>query len=140
MENGWNLDAKKLDLRYVSTQRGCMNLLDTIDKHKWLVQKWSSTAISTSFWDNGKAILSFGNCNNEGQVTVLLDGTEIGRSSLDKERTSVTFNVAEQSNLTITTDDRSIIQLFELKLECGNSNNSTHHYFINCIIVLITFS
>ena len=106
--------------RLVFTQRGCWNLLDTIDKHKWMVQQWSTTAISTDFWDHGKATLQFGNCNNEGQVTVLLDGTEIGKSTLNKKSTDVTFNFAEGSNLTITADDRSIIRLYDLTLECGN--------------------
>ena len=122
-ENGWDLDTKKMNYRLVLTDGGCRNVLDTIDKYKWMVQKWSSTAISTSFWDHGRATLIFGNCNNEGRVTILLDGTEIGRSDLGKERTTVTFNVDERSNLTIKTDDRSVIRLFHLKLDCGKLDN-----------------
>ena len=122
-ENGWVLDSKPMYDRLVFTHRGCWDLLDTIDKHKWMVQQWSTTAISTDFWDNGKATLQFGNCNNEGQVTILLDGTEIARSDLGKERTTVTFNVDERSNLTIKTDDRSVIRLFHLKLDCGKLDN-----------------
>ena len=129
-ENGWDLDAGMMEDRLVFTQRSCWNLLDTIDKHKWTIQQWSTTAISTSFWDHGKASLTFGNCNNEGKVTVLLDGTEIGSSTLSKRRTTVNFNVAENTNLTIQTDDRSIIRLFDLTLECGKCNNSKFDYFM----------
>ena len=122
-ENGWDLDTEIMNYRLVLTDGGCRNVLYTIEQFKWMVQKWSSTAISTSFWDQGRATLIFGNCNNEGQVTILLDGTEIGRSDLGKERTTVTFNVEERSNLTIKTDDRSVIRLFHLTLDCGKHDN-----------------
>ena len=111
-------------------QAGCWNILHTINENKWMTQKWSATAISTDFWDHGKATLLFGNCNNEGYVTVLLDGTEIGKSDLNTMSTNVTFNFAEGSKLTIQTDDRSIIQLFDMKLECGKRNNSKVDYFM----------
>ena len=122
-ENGWDLDTEKMEDRLVLTKSVCRNVRDTIDKYKWVVQQWSSTAISTSFWDHGRATLMFGNCNYEGQVTILLDGTEIAKSDLGKRRTTVTFNVDERSNLTITTDDRSVIRLFHLKLDCGKHDN-----------------
>ena len=58
----------------------------------------------------------------EGQVKVLLDGKEIGNSTMGKMRTSVSFDVANGSNLTIQADNRSIIRLFNLNLECGNES------------------
>ena len=118
-ENGWDLQNIHAKKRLVMTEEACWNLLDTIDKHKWMVQQWATSSISTSFWSEGKATLEFGNCFNEGQVTVFLDGREIGNSSLSKDSTIVTFNVADGSILTIKTDDRSIIRLFDLRLECG---------------------
>ena len=129
-ENGWELDIKQMEDRLTFTKSGCYNLLHTINENKWVVQKWSATEISTDFWDHGKATLLFGNCNNQGHVTVLLDGTEIGKSDLNVMRTNVTFNFAEGSKLTIQTDDRSIIQLFDMKLECGKRNNSKVDYFM----------
>ena len=108
-----------MEKRLIFTDRACWNLLDTIDKHKRLVQQWSASTITTSFWSDGKATLKFGNCNNEGQVLVLLDGTEIANSTLSKDSTTVTFNVAEGSILSLKADDRSIIRLFYLELECG---------------------
>ena len=122
-ENGWDLDTEMMNYRLVLTDGGCRNVLHTINEYKWMVQKWSSTALTTSFWDHGRATLMFGNCNYEGQVTILLGGTEIAKSDLGKRRTTVTFNVDERSNLTIKTDDRSVIRLFHLKLDCGKLDN-----------------
>ena len=122
-ENGWNLENINTAARLVLSQRGCWNLLDTIDKHKWMKQQWTTSTITTSFWNDGRASLKFGNCNNEGRVNVLLDGNEIGNTTLNKESTTVLFNVVEGSVLTIQTDGLSIIRLFDLKLECGELLN-----------------
>ena len=124
-ENGWDLQNIHAKKRLVMTEEACWNLLDTIDKHKWMVQQWATSSISTSFWSEGKAMLKFGNCFNEGKVTVFLDGKEIGNSSHSKDNSkTVTFNVAAGSILDIKTDDRSIIRLFELNLECGKYMNT----------------
>ena len=122
-ENGWDLQNSYQDNRLALTENACGNILDTIDKHKWMIQQWSTSAISTSFWGDGRAKLEFGNCNVEGQVKVLLDGKEIGNSTIGKKRTSVSFNVATGSNLTIQADDRSVIRLFNLNLDCGKLTN-----------------
>ena len=139
-ENGWELNNSYNDQRLVLTNNACWSLLDTIDKHKWLVQPWSTSAISTSFWGDGRASLDFGNCNVEGRVTVLLDGEEIGNSTIGNEKTSVSFNVTTGSNLTIAADDRSIIRLYDLRLECGKhtsfQNHSLKEKFKNSIVVV----
>ena len=120
-ENGWNLENISTEDRLVLSKRGCWNLLHTIDELKWMKQKWSNSTITTSFWNDGKASLEFDNCNNEGRVTVLLDGKEIGHSTPNKESTTVAFNVAEGSVLSIKTDSSSIIRLVDMKLECGET-------------------
>ena len=84
-----------------------------------MVQQWSATMISTEFWGVGAATLEFGNCNNEGEVTVLLDDGEIAKSKLNEDMSNVTFNVDEGSILTIRADDKAIIRLFSLELKCG---------------------
>ena len=118
-ESGWNLENIKGKGRLALSQQSCLNHLDTIDKHKWMITQWSPSSIATSFWGQGKATLEFGNCNNEGRVTVLLDGKVIANSTLNKQSSTVTFNVAQGSILTIQTDDLSIIRLFGMKLDCG---------------------
>ena len=127
IENGWDLQNSYQDKRLVLTENACWNLLKTIDQFKWIAQRWKTSTISTSFWGDGRAVLDFGNCNAEGRVTVLLDGKEIGNSTIDNEITSVSFNVANGSNLTIHTDDRSVIRLYDLRLECGKQTSLQYH-------------
>ena len=110
-ENGWNLENIKRTRRLALNDQSCMNRLDKIEKHKWMVTQWSTSSIATSFWDQGKATLEFGNCNNQGRVTVLLDGEVIANSTLNTESTIVAFNVVQGSTLTIQTDDLSIIKM-----------------------------
>ena len=45
------------------------------------VENWIPAIISTSFWGSGRVILKFDNCNNEGEVSVPIDGTEIAKKS-----------------------------------------------------------
>ena len=118
LESGWDLSNIDTENRLTLTDRTCKNTLRSNDEFKWMVQEWSTSTISTSFWSDGKAILRFGNCNNAGRVFVLLDGTEIANST-HHSPTTVNFNVADGSTLTIKTDNLSIIRLFDLKLECG---------------------
>ena len=118
VENGWDLTNIDTEKRLTLTDRTCMNILRDIDQFKSIVQDWSASKISTSFWADGKATLRFGNCNFAGRVFVLLDGTEIANTT-HRSPTSITFNVADGSTLTIKTDNLSIIRLFDLKLECG---------------------
>ena len=118
LENGWDLSNIDTENRLTLTDRTCMNTLRRFDEFKWMVQEWSTSTMSTSFWSDGKATLRFGNCNNAGRVFVLLDETEIANST-HHSPTTVNFNVADGSTLTIKTDNLSIIRLFDLKLECG---------------------
>ena len=82
-------------------------------------QQWSTAWISTSFWGVGSATLEFGNCNNAGDVTVLLDGGEIAKSKVSDDMSSVTFNFDEGSVLNITANGKAIIRLFSLESKCG---------------------
>ena len=118
-EHGWDLTAINKDTRLVLTQSACEKRLNILESHSWMVQQWSATMISTEFWGVGAATLEFGNCNNEGEVTVLLDDGEIAKSKLNEDMSNVTFNVDEGSILTIRADDKAIIRLFSLELKCG---------------------
>ena len=120
-DSGWDLKAIHTESRLVFQKETCDNKLNSANKFSELVQGWSNSAISTTFWGNGRAKLTFGNCNTVGEVSVLLDGKEIKKSKPNGEDTSVSFNVREGSNLTITTDNRAIIKLIRLKLKCGSS-------------------
>ena len=118
-ENGWDLKAINEETRLVLPKETCEKNLVYINNFNWIVQRWLVSRISTMFWGHGRVALSFGNCNNEGEVSVLLDGEEIKKSRSDVEETTATFNVKEGSNLTISTDNRAIIKLFDFKLKCG---------------------
>ena len=118
-EHGWDLTAINADTRLVLTERACDKRLDFLESHKWKVQQWSTASISTSFWGVGTATLEYGNCNNAGDVTILLDDSEIAKSKINEEMSNVTFNVDEGTILTIRANDRAIIRLFNLELKCG---------------------
>ena len=118
-EGGWDLDNILEKERLVLPGQTCKKKLDYINTYKWLVQKWEQSMISTTFWGSGRVVLKFNNCNNEGEVTVLVDGTEIAKSKSVGDDTTATFNVAEGTVLTIQADNRSIIRITDLKIECG---------------------
>ena len=120
-DNGWDLNAIDTETRLVFQKESCQKKFDFANGYNELVQGWSNSAISTTFWGNGRAKLTFANCNNVGEVSVLLDGKEIKKSKPNVEKTTVSFTVREGSNLTITTDNRAIIKLIRLKLKCGSS-------------------
>ena len=114
-ENGWDLDNIDEERRLVLRGKECnRKLFDD-----WLVQGWETSMISTTFWSKGRANLKFGNCNNKGDVTVLIDGTEVGKSTSNGETANVTFNFDEGSKLTIKAEGRAVIKLFSLKIKCG---------------------
>ena len=121
-ENGW--DFSKIinpDRRLVLPRYECnYNLLDTIAKHNWIMRGWLPSMISATFWAKGRVQLLFGNCNVDGEVTILVDGTEIEKSKPDGKQTNATFNVDEGSKLIIKADNRAIIKLFDIDIECGN--------------------
>ena len=120
-DSGWDLKAIDTKTRLVFNTETCKKKFEFAKEFNWRVQGWSNSAISTTFWGHGRAKLTFGNCNNQGEVSVLLDGKEIKKSKPNGEKTTVSFDMKEGSNLTITTDNRSIIKLIRLKLKCGAS-------------------
>ena len=120
-EQGWDVKAMDMDNRLTLTQQACENRLDFLKHNDWVLEQWSASAMSTSFWGTGKATLEFGNCYKEGVVTILLDDNEIAKSKRGEFHSRVTFDVADGSTLTIKTDNKAIIRLFRLDLECGKS-------------------
>ena len=120
-ENGWNIDNINTQAARLVLPKGTCNwmLLDAIETHDWYEGGWDPSSISTNFWDHGKVTLRFGNCNDHGEVTILVDGTEIKKSRPKGGETTAVFMVNEGSNLTIATDNRGIIKLMDLKIECG---------------------
>ena len=119
-ENGWNLENIDKEARLVLPKGTCnWKLLDAVENHNWFEGGWKPSSISTSFWDHGKVTMTFRNCNNQGEVSVLVDGTEIQKSKPKGEIATAIFMVQEGSNLTIATDDRGIIKLMDVKIECG---------------------
>ena len=126
-DSGWDLNAIHTESRLVFQKETCNKKFNLANEINGLLQGWENSAISTTFWGNGRAKLTFGNCNTVGEVSVLLDGKEIKKSKPNGEDTSVSFNVREGSNLTITTDNRAIIKLIRLKLKCGSSGKITSY-------------
>ena len=63
--------------------------------------------------------LKFANCNNEGEVKVLIDGTEIATSKSVGGETTATFNAEEGTILEVKADSRAIIRIKDLEIECG---------------------
>ena len=119
-ENGWNLDNIDEENRLVLRGKQCdRSLFDGSRFSNWLVQKWSTSMISTTFWSKGRAKLRFDNCYDQGEVSVLIDGTEVGKSTSNGERANITFNFDEGSKLTIKAEGRAVIKLFSLKIKCG---------------------
>ena len=129
-DNGWDLKNIDKQTRLVLAEETCENKLNFANKFSELVQGWSNSAISTTFWNNGRAKLTFGNCNTVGEVTVLLDGKEIKKSKPKGGKTTVSFDIREGSNLTITTDNLGIIKLIRLKLKCGSSGKIISYFKI----------
>ena len=123
-EHGWNLQNILQARRLLLNEQACLNRLSRIKENPWMVQGWSTSSISTSFWGIGTANLEFGNCNKEGEVSVIIDGTEIAKSKPHGAKTNAKFDVQEGTNLTIKTDNKAIIRLIQLELECGKSSIS----------------
>ena len=122
-ENGWDLDNIDEERRLVLRGKECdRRLFDGSSFTNWLVQTWSTSMISTTFWSKGRAKLKFDNCNDQGEVSVLIDGTEVGKSTSNGKTATVSFNFDEGSNFTIKAEGQSIIKLFSLKIKCGKQN------------------
>ena len=127
-DGGWdlkNIDEKE---RLVLPGHTCDKKLDRISKHNWTVQKWEPSMISTTFWGKGRVVLTFDNCNKEGDVTVVVDGVEVAKSKSFFSNlggaSTANFNVDEGTLLEIKTDDRSIIRIKDLQIDCGKLEKS----------------
>ena len=118
-EGGWDLKNAVEKERLVLPGETCEKKLTYINTFKWIVQQWTETAISTTFWNIGRAVLKFNNCNNEGEVKVLVDGAEVAKSKSVGGETTVTFNVEEGTVLEIKADNRAIIRIMDLEIEYG---------------------
>ena len=119
IEGGWDIGNVEDRERLVLPGRTCDNYVDRIEEHPWFAQKWAPATISTKFWSNGRATLEFDNCNKEGEVTIMVDGTEIAKSKPLGGKTTAVFNVEEDSILEIKADSRAITRLLRVHLECG---------------------
>ena len=121
-DNGWDLANIDVDDRLVLPRHKCdYNFLLTMSKLNWIIQGWSPSMISRTFWSKGRVQLKFGNCNEVGEVAVLVDGTEVEKSKPNGKETTATFNVDKGSNLTVMADNRAIIKLFDINIKCGKN-------------------
>ena len=123
-EGGWDLKHIHEKERLVLPGQTCVKKLMDIKTFPWILQKWTPSSISTTFWGNGRAVLTFDNCNNEGEVAVVVDGTEVAKSKSVGGDSTATFNVEEGTVLTIQADSRSIIRITDLQIECGKLDKS----------------
>ena len=118
-EGGWDLESIIEKERLALPGQTCDKIFNRIKENPWFVQKWFPTMISTTFWGSGRVTLMFDNCNNQGEVSVLVDGTEIANSRPNGEEPKATFNVEEGTVLEIKADNRAIIRIIGIKIECG---------------------
>ena len=118
-EGGWDLEGLKKKERLVLPGQNCFKIAKQINEFQYFVQRWSPLMISTKFWGSGRVVLEFNNCNNQGEVAILVDGTEIAKSKLVGEDSTASFNVEEGTVLEIKADNRAIINLIDLQIECG---------------------
>ena len=120
-EGGWDLKNVVEKERLVLPGQTCDAKLHRIKEYPWIVQKWTEATISTTFWNIGRVVLKFDNCNNQGEVKVLVDGTEIAKSKSVGGETTANFNVEEGTVLEFKADNRAIIRIMDLDIECGKS-------------------
>ena len=118
-EGGWDLESIKEKERLVLPGQSCFKIFKQINEFPFFVQRWAPSMISTKFWGSGRVVLKFNNCNNKGEVAILVDGTEIVKSKLVGEDTTAKFNIEEGTVLEIRADNRAIIELIDLQIECG---------------------
>ena len=118
-EGGWDLKGIDEKERLVLPGQTCFNVRKQIKEFPDFVQGWLPSTISNTFWGSGRVTLKFSNCNNQGEVTIHVDGTEIAKSKLNGEETTASFNVQEGTVLEIKADNRAIIRLKDLQIECG---------------------
>ena len=81
-------------------------------------------SISTVLRGSGTAQLHYGNCWNEGEVDVYLNGTKILSSDSDSTQVN-SFDYRDGEKLEITEVDTGIIQIRNITFKCkGNEMNS----------------
>ena len=118
-EGGWDLEGLIKKERLILPGQTCFNVRKQINEFPDFVQKWIPSTISNTFWGSGRVTLKFENCNKEGEVTILVDGTEIAKSKLVGGETTASFNVEEGTVMAIKADNRAIIRILDLQIECG---------------------
>ena len=118
-EGGWDLENIDEKERLVLPGQTCDVTFNRIKENNWMAQEWFPVMVSTTFWGSGRVTLKFSNCNNQGQVSVIVDGTEVANSKPNGREPTATFNVEEGSVLEIKADNRAIIRLKDLKIKCG---------------------
>lgn len=118
-EGGWDLDGIIEKERLILPGQTCFNIAKQVNEFPYFVQGWIPTMISNSFWGSGRVTLKFGNCNNQGEVTIVADGNEIAKSKLNGGETTASFNIEEGMVLEIKADNRGVIRLLDLQIECG---------------------
>ena len=118
-EGGWDLDSIHEKERLVLPGQTCDVVFNRIEKYNWIIQKWFPMMVSTTFWGSGRVTLKFDNCNNQGEVSVIVDGIKVANSKSHVEEPTATFNVEEGTVLEIKADNRAIIRLNDLKVKCG---------------------
>ena len=120
VEGGWDLSQmEKIEERLVLPGKSCRKKLDFIHEFAWMVQKWTQSTMSTSFWGDGKIHLKFENCNNKGEVRIFVDDQQIAKSKETGGPTTASFYVQEGTILSIEADDQAIIRLLDLAIQCG---------------------
>ena len=136
-EGGWDLESIVEKERLVLPGQTCNKIVNQMNEFAWFVQKWFPTMISTTFWGSGRVTLKFDNCNNQGEVFIFVDGTEIANSKPNGEEPKATFNVEEGTVLEIKADNRAIIRLMGLKIECGKKLFWYKYQKLDRLVVLI---
>ena len=119
-EGGWDLGSIHENERLVLPGQTCDAKLHRIKEYDWIVQNWIPAMISTTWWGSGRVTLNFDNCNKEGEVSVIVDGIEIANKSTAVGGEKIaTFNVEEGTVLEIKADNRAVIRLNDLQIDCG---------------------
>ena len=118
-KGGWDLEDINDEIRLIFPGKNCSKTIDEINKNDSILQEWKSKTMSTTFWEFGRAELTFGNCNRRGKVTVLVNDKEIKEDRGSGLNTVAHFDYEEGTVLTIKADSEGIIQLFNLRLICS---------------------
>lgn len=113
-KKGWvfNIDYHKDDDNFAFTEN-C--------RHGKTWYGYKSQGIGTSmatFTGSGTAILNYGNCHNEGKVSVSLNGILLDSVDANKRSKLITFDFSPNDVLIIAELGDGIIKLNSLELKC----------------------